>query len=480
MNILNAIVELIIQVTTWIWGIPMLVIFIGGGLYFSFRLGFMQIFKLPYVVKQTFIRAIKEEPQEGRVSGFLAFKTALMSTIGMGKITGVALAIAFGGPGAIFWMWVLSLAAAIIKYSEIIMAVKYRQKDDAGNWVGGPSVYLKRIFKSKIPAVVYSCALLYTVTFSGPIQLSAAADILLVYNVPKIATVGVSLVFIAAVVFGGATRIFKVTDKLIPIISVFYIIGAVVAIAFNIDQVPAAFAAILGDAFTGTAATGGFAGASFLMAIRWGSARGAFSSDAGNGLATIAHASGYVTHPVQQGMWGIFEVTFDTILCTLSAIVFLTSGAWMAVDAGAMPVVAFSNALGPVLGGFIISMSMVLFTVKTPVAYVMIAERTLSTLGMKANKAVFVRIFYCVVLLFGGIGNLGLLIQLQDIGPAILITVNMVALFFSFGQITKFTKEYFANREVYEQGDLPEYTGEFGDLKKQAEEEQAPAGLVEE
>lgn len=436
----------ILSFTNWLWGLPMLILLVGGGLVFTALLGGFQFVKLPYILKNTIGKAFSSKNEDGKISGFQALTTALATTLGTGNIVGVALAIAYGGPGAVFWMWVVGLVASVIKYSEVTIAMKYREKNQKGEWVGGPMTYLSKGTGIKWLGTLFAIVAIPQLAVASSVQASSLGDTVAALGIPKLASTLFIVAIVVVVVYGGVTRIVQVTEKMIPFMSILYMAGGIAIIIMNIGALPSVFVSIFEGAFTGSAATGGFAGASIAMAIRWGVSRGIYSNDSGNGLTSIAHCNAHVNHPVEQGMWGIFEVFFDTlIVCTVTALAVLCSGVWQTMtteQGGSMTVTAFKQDLGAV-GSLIVSVSLFLFALSTVIVFVYYGEKMADALWGQLGAKI-TRLAYCAMLFIGSVVSLGVLIQLLDFGNAAIIIINMFGLCIMFKDVRALTKEYFS------------------------------------
>lgn len=443
----------ILSFTDWLWGYPMLVLLGGGGLLMTILLKGFQFIHLPYILNHTIIKAFAKKGKDAdKISGFQALTTALSTTLGTGNIVGVALAVAYGGPGAVFWMWIIGLVAAIIKYSEVVTALRYRFKNEKGEWTGGPMVYIPKITGLKWIGTLFSIVVVFDLALANTVQLSSVSDTLLVHGIPKLATVIVITIFVATVVYGGLKRIVYVTERMIPFMSILYMAFGLVIILMHVEALPGIILAIFKNAFTSTAVTGGFAGATVALTIRWGIARGIYSNDSGNGLTSIAHSNADVKHPVQQGLWGVFEVFFDTIIvCSVTALVVLASDVWRTMPAsmgGSMTVTAFKQNLGQI-GGLVVSISLILFALSTVIVFVYYAEKAAEVLWGPVGSKI-TRFCYIAILLVSGFTSLGVLIQLLDFSNAVIIILNMIAIFKAFPYVRLLTKDYMDNQEKYE------------------------------
>ena len=339
---LHIIEEVNNSVNAFIWGVPSMVCIIGVGILLTIRTKGLQFRKFGYVLKHTFGTIFdKKEAEEGALTPFQSVCTALAGTVGTGNIAGVAGAIALGGPGAVFWMWCSALLGMCTKFAEVTLAVHFRERNDKGDWVGGPMYYIKNGLGKKwqFLAVLYSILGILTVFGTGNATqvntIVASIDSALfnfnVFNEDNVGNVNLGIgILIAALVLlillGGIKRIGNVTSKLVPFMAVFYIAMGLILVAVNYERVPEVFQSIFEGAFNPRSVTGGVVGSLFIS-MRRGVSRGIFSNEAGLGTGSIAHASSDVAHPIQQGMWGIFEVFADTIvICTLTALAILCSG----------------------------------------------------------------------------------------------------------------------------------------------------------
>lgn len=433
----------------WVWGPYMLVLLVGTGIYYTFRTNFMSIAKLGYILKNTLFRVFTKEKQgEGEVTAFQAVATALAATVGTGNIAGVATAIAIGGPGAVFWMWISALFGMTTKFSEVVLAINYREKTPDGRYVGGPMYYITKGLKAKWLAVIFAIfGSLAAFGIGNMVQSNSVADALeTTFGVNKLIT-GIILAILAAVVIiGGIKRIGQVTERFVPIMAVFYILGGLIIIFANITKVPAAFALIFGRAFTGSAAVGGFAGSTVMMAMTKGVARGVFSNEAGLGSAPIAHAAATTDHPVRQGLWGVFEVFTDTlVICSITALSIILTGVWTTGETGAeLTTMAFNTAL-PGIGGYIVSIGILLFAFSTILGWAYYGERCAEfLLGPKVNMVY--RIIWIPFIVIGSVGGLNLLWDLADTLNGLMAIPNLIGLLALSPVVLRLTKEFFETK----------------------------------
>ncbi len=378
---MQAITDAMGSLSGFIWGPVMLVLLMGTGLYLSLGLKGMTMTRIGTGFRLLWRGRQADPGAPGEITPFNALSTALGATIGTGNIAGVTTAIFLGGPGAVFWMWVTCLVGMALKYSEALLAVKYREVDELGNHVGGPMYYIKNGLGDNwkwLGAVFAGCATIAAFGIGNTIQANsvaqAAKDNL---GIPEIATGLILAVLTFVVIIGGIKRLGEVAGKLVPIMEVLYIAGAlIIIIIVNIGELPAAFALIFTDAFTGTAATGGFAGSTIMLAIRFGVARGIFSNEAGLGSAPMAHAAAKTDNPVQQGTIGMLGTFIDTIIvCTMTALVIVMTGAWTSgVNGASLSTKAFEIGL-PGFGGMVVTFGLIIFAYSTLLSWSFYGER---------------------------------------------------------------------------------------------------------
>lgn len=431
----------------FVWGPPMLVLLVGTGIFLTFYLGFPQIKKFGYIMKNTLFKVFSRTTTgEGEITPFQAVSTALASTVGTGNIAGVATAIFLGGPGAIFWMWVSAFFGMITKYSEICLSLNYRVKNPDGSFSGGPMYYLSKGLNIKWLAVLFSIfGALATFGIGNMVQANSTAEALQAgFGIPKLTTGIILAVLTGLVILGGIKRIGQVTEYLVPFMSVLYIIGSLVIIFQNIGAVPQAFALIFKDAFKPTAALGGFAGSTILMSMKYGVARGVFSNEAGLGSAPVAHAAATVDHPVQQAMYGVFEVFVDTIvICTMTALVIMTTGVWNCGKTGAeLSMYAFETGLPGTWGKLILTVGLALFAYSTIVGWSYYGEKYIEFLfGPKAKLPY--RIIFLPFIVVGAVGGLSELWDLADTLNGLMAIPNLIGILLLSGVVRRLTKEYF-------------------------------------
>ena len=448
-------------VNNFIWGVPAMVCIFGVGLYLSIRTNFLQIRKFPYAIKTTLGRIFrKRDASDGAITPFQAVCTALAATVGTGNIAGVAGAIAIGGPGAIFWMWVSALFGMCTKYAEVTLAVHYREINANGELVGGPMYYIKNGLSKKWHWLAYLFAAFGVLTVFGTGNATQVNTIttainsaLLNYNVISESAVSTSnliigiiiAILIAMILLGGIKRIGHVTEKLVPFMALLYILLGLGVILLNIQNVPAVFASIFRGAFKPRAVTGGIV-LSMFTSLKKGVSRGIFSNEAGLGTGSIAHACADTKKPVKQGMFGIFEVFTDTIvICTLTALVILCSG--VAVDygkaAGAeLTILGFTSTYGSWVSIFT-AIAMCCFAFSTAVGWGLYGARCIEFLFSEKVIKPFM-VIYSLVAILGATANLGLMWSIAETFNGLMAIPNLIALFLLSGTVVKLTKEYFA------------------------------------
>ena len=457
------ITEIINQFDSLVWGIPMLALLLGTGVFLSIRLRFMQFRKFGYIMKKTVGQLfVRKENQDGSLTPVQALSTALAGTVGTGNIAGVAGAIAIGGPGAIFWMWIAALFGMCTKYSEILLAVHFRKKNSNGDFVGGPMYYIQNGLGARwhwlavLFCVFGSIAAIGTgnmtqintiVTSIGAVVTSfqpnlPAGDLQALYMV--IGIIGAVLTIL--VLFGGMQRIGSVTEKLVPVMALVYIVAALVVVLGNAGMIGSVCSDIFRGAFDPKSISGGLAGVAVQQAVKAGFGRGIFSNEAGLGTAPIAHAAADVEHPVQQGMYGVFEVFADTIvICTLTALAILISGkaaAFYGKTAGTdLTIMAFGTVLGTKLAAIVIAVCIAMFAYSTLLSWSLYGSRCFEfifgTTGSKVYQAIYV-----IFVVVGANVKLGLAWTIADASNALMAFPNLIAVLLLSPVVVRLTREY--------------------------------------
>ena len=459
-------------VNSFIWGIPAMICIIGVGLYLSIMTGFIQIRRFVYAIKQTLGKIFeKKEAEKGAMTPFQAVCTALAGTVGTGNIAGVAGAIAIGGPGAVFWMWISALLGMCTKFSEVVLAVHFRERNEEGDWVGGPMYFIKNGLPKKwhFLAVLFSAFGMVAVFGTGNATqvntiVTAIDAVLINYNITQEGSLGtVNLVLgiviaacVAMVLLGGVKRIGSVTEKLVPFMAAFYIVLALGVVIIHIGAVPRVFASIFAGAFNPGAFTGGVIGSMFVS-MRRGVSRGIFSNEAGLGTGSIAHATADTGHPVHQGLFGIFEVFTDTIvICTLTAMVILCSGVELVYGeaAGAdLTIAGFTSTYGIWVSLFT-AVALICFAFSTTIGWGLYGSRCVEFIFGTGTIRPFL-VIYAFISIVGATLNLGLLWDISDTFNGLMVIPNLIAVFLLSGTVFRLTKEYFLELDAGKEPEDP-------------------------
>ena len=435
-----------------VWGPIMLTLLIGAGLFLSIKTNFLQFRKFGYMMKNTLFSMFSKnqhQKDDSGVSPFQAVATAMAGTIGTGSIAGISTAIVAGGPGAIFWMWVSALLGMVTKYAEIVLSLKYREKNKEGKWVGGPMYYIKNGLNMKWLASLFAIFAMLACLGTGNATQSNSIAVALksTLGVNPYITGAVLMVIAVAVILGGMRRIASVNEKLVPFMALFYVICAILATIINIGKVPEAFALIFREAFRFKAAAGGALGYGIMRAMHFGFSRGIFSNEAGLGSAPIAHAASSAKSPVQQGLWGMFEVFFTTIIiCTLSALVVLTTGIWEsgAVQGAALSIASFNSIL-PGVGGIIVTLATVFFALSTILGWAYYGEVSMEYLFHNSKTAVRIyRYVYVIFVFVGAVGSLDLVWSISETMNGLMAIPNLIGIIGLSKVIKSITQEGFS------------------------------------
>ncbi|MCU7833997.1 MAG: sodium:alanine symporter family protein [gamma proteobacterium symbiont of Taylorina sp.] len=432
------------QLNALVWGKPMLVMIFGTGIFLMIGLKFMPLLNIVKAFKLLWQGRQSDEKQAGEISSFNALMTSLSATIGTGNITGVATAIFIGGPGALFWMWITALIGMATKYAEAVCAVHYREVDEQGSYVGGPMYYIKNGLGKKwlwLGFLFAAFGALASFGIGNTVQANSVAHALETqFNIPLWLTGIVLLILTAAVVLGGIQRIAQVAGKLVPFMALAYLMAGLVVLITHFSAIPDALILIVKSAFTPVAATGGFAGASIMMAIQWGVARGIFSNEAGLGSAPIAHAAAKTNDPVRQGTIAMLGTFIDTIvLCSVTGLAIILTGVWTSGAKGAaLTIAAFDQAM-PEAGGVVVSIAQAVFAFTTILGWSVYGERCVEYLfGIRSIK--IFRILWILAVPIGAMGDLSFIWLLADTLNALMALPNLIALLLLSPVIFKLTR----------------------------------------
>ncbi len=440
--------QLVGQINGIVWGVPMLVMILGIGIYLNIGLKFMPLFNIGRAFKLLWGGRKSEQDDYGEIPPFQALMTALSATVGTGNIAGVATAVFIGGPGALFWMWMTALLGMATKYAEAVLAVKFREKDANGSFVGGPMYYIKNGMGQKWAWLGTLFAVFGTFACFGignGVQINSIAQVMeTTFAFPPLLVGIVVMLLSGAVLLGGIKRIGAFAGALVPIMGVAYVACGVLILLMNVDQIAGAFTLVIEHAFTPTSAQGGFAGATVWMAIRFGVARGVFSNEAGLGSAPIAHATAQTNDPVRQGLIAMLGTFIDTILiCTITGLVIIISGQWTGGESGAALTSAAFGQVLPGFGSYLVAVSLAIFAFTTIVGWSVYGERCASYLfGTKAVMPF--RVIFVLVLPIGATMELNFVWLLSDTLNAMMAIPNLIALGVLSPVVYAATKSYFA------------------------------------
>lgn len=468
-NFLTAVANINGTVNSWVWGPVMLVFLVGAGILITCGLKFFQVGKIGLWMKNTFgtlfsKKGNKVDNKSKSISSFQALCTALGGTVGVGNVVGVTTAIVAGGPGAIFWMWIAAFFGMMTKYAEIVLGLYYRKRTADGEWIGGAMVYLKEGFSKKKGLKIFGSILgvlfaVFCIVASFGIgnmsQINTiAANFNATFNIPLVVTGVILMALMAFMALGGLKRVASFTEFLVPFMSVFYILGAVIIVALNIGQLGDAFVAIFKGAFGFNAIAGGAVGATIMLAAQKGIARGVFSNEAGLGSSALVHSAADVKEPVKQGVWGIFEVFVDTIvICSLTALVILTSGVidlstglvaanYAADGASVLVTKAFANTFG-VMGGYFATIAIFFFAISTVIGWFIYGSKSCEFLFGKTATDAYKAIFISIIMV-GATMDLSLAWDISDTFNGLMAIPNLIGVVVLSGSVFKITKNYLA------------------------------------
>ena len=473
--------DIVGKVNSFAWGPIMLILLVGTGVYLSIRVGFIQFSRIGYWMRNTFGKIFKKQDAgKGEVTPLQAVTTALAATVGTGNIAGVTGAIVAGGPGAVFWMWISALFGMVTKYAEVVLAVKYRERNEKGDWVGGPMYYIKNglgknwkwlgaifcVFGFLAAFGIGNMTQINTIASSINTAIDAfggnaeGSTVLLFGQVVPVSSIIIGVIaaiLVALVLIGGLKRIGQVTEKLVPVMAIIYIVASVIVLIANARYLGEAFGLIFGNAFSVKAAFGGAVGIAFKTVVQKGVARGVFSNEAGLGSAPIAHAASSEDNPIKQGMYGIFEVFMDTIvICTLTALVVLLgycSGAiapeWAGSGGTELVSGAFGGVLGDKIGSLIVAVGITLFALSTLLSWSLYGVRCFEYLfGVGASLGY--KIVFVLAVVVGATLKLSIVWDIADTLNGLMAIPNLIALLGLSGVVVKMTKEHFGNKNNLE------------------------------
>jgi alanine or glycine:cation symporter, AGCS family len=431
----------------YVWGWPMIVLLIGTGLLLTILTGGVQFRYLGFALREVLGKITQKSAAPGEVSPFQAVATALASTVGVGNIAGVSTAISIGGPGALFWLWVSGVLGMCTKFAEIVIALHYREPDASGQMRGGAMYILRKgLGLPWLGTIFAGLVALAAFGIGNMVQSnSVAASLQASFGLSPSITGVVLALLTAAVILGGIKRIGQFTEYLVPFMALFYLAGGLFILVRFGSEIPAAISLVVSSAFSGAAATGGFAGSTIMLAMRYGIARGLFSNEAGLGSAPLVHAAARTDHPVRQGLYGIFEVFVDTILvCTTTGLAILVTGVWSQGATGAeLAGQAFSVGLPGTWGNIVVTTSLVLFAFSTVIGWSYYGETGIVYL-FGARAVMPYKIAWLVFIYLGAVGSLHLVWDIADTLNGLMAIPNLIAVLGSIGLLRRLMREFFA------------------------------------
>jgi len=456
---IDALMALNAELNALVWGPPMLIALIGVGVYVTVRTRFIQFVKFGLMCRETMGKFFRRGPRaEGDVSPFQAMTVAMGGTVGVGNIVGVATAIAAGGPGAIFWMLVSGLVGMATKFAEVVLGQHYRKREPGGPMIGGPMMYITRGLGPRwkwLAGLFCVFGALAAFGIGNMTQSHAVAVGLAEFGVPRWVTGTVLVIAVGLVTIGGIKRIAHVATFCVPFMCGLYMLGAFVVIVMNITAIPGVVRLVITHAFTPTAAVGGFAGAFVMQTIRFGIARGVFSNEAGLGSAPIAHATARTDHPARQGLWGIFEVFFDTIvMCSATALVILLTGVWTSGEDGAkLTMNAFGKSFGTGIGFPLVVLCMILTAYDTILAWCFYGETCSAfLLGHGRTIRMAYRFLWLPLTMLGALGRLEPIWDISDTLNGLMAVPNLIAIVALGGVVVKLTRGFLAGERYVPPG----------------------------
>lgn len=438
-------------INNFIWGPVMLVLLVGTGIFLTIRIKFFQVSHIRLWMKGTFGAMFKKHTDDVNITPFQAVSTALASTVGTGNIVGVTTAIVSGGPGALFWMWFAAFFGMVTKYSEVLLSIKYREKDSNGKHYGGPMYYLSK--GANLPWLGTIFAVFATLACFGIgnlTQINAMANVVKQnFNVPTIYTGIAVTIVVAIIIVGGIKRIGSVAEKLVPLMCVLYIICGIIIIIINLDKIPGVFELVFSNAFSFKQVGAGFMGYTIAMGMRYGFARGIFSNEAGMGSAPMAHASSNSKNPVDQAMWGVFEVFVDTFLaCSITGIVAIMNLNLTEQGLAGAPLIseAFRISMPSDFGSIVLTIALFLFAFTTLLGWSHYGTVSLGYLTNNNKKAELIfKIIFIIVIIIGSVSELELVWNIADTLNGLMAIPNLIGLLILSPVIAKTTREYLKN-----------------------------------
>lgn len=451
--------ELVLNIASFIdgllWG-PWTIIFIAlTAIFFTLRSGFFQVRKFGFIFKNTFGKMFAKGDAENRgvMTAFQAAATSLAGTVGMGNIAGVAAALSIGGPGSIFWMWLLAILGMMLKTAEITLGVHYREVDKDGNYFGGPMYYIRKGLGWKTLAKIFSIAMIIDAILAATLLQphTVGRAFLKSYRLNPYIVTAIMALITGIVVIGGFKRIGQFCERLVPFMSLVFILGGAIVIVVNFEKIPQVFSMIFRHAFSAAPAAGGFAGAAIRAAIKEGMAKGMFSNEAGQGSAPMAHATAITKHPFQQGVWGAFEVFVDTIvICSLTAFVILSTGAFTSGESGIeLVIVSFGKVFPGHIAQVIISFCILTFCLTTQIGFFVYYETSITDVfGKKAMK--YMKWVYLVPgVIFAGVSHVDKLWVFANITVGFCALPNLIAVLTLNGVFFTLMKDYLSGENKY-------------------------------
>lgn len=427
------------DVSSFVWGPPLLILLVGTGLYLTIRLGLLQFRMLPYSLKLAFTKK-QDKKSDGDISHFQALMTALAATVGTGNIVGVATAVLMGGPGAVFWMWITALVGMATKYAEAILAVKYRVKDKNGEMSGGPMYYLEHGLKQKWLGILFAIfGAIAAFGIGNMVQANSVSGVLeSTFSIPTVVTGIIITIFTALVILGGIKSIGRVTAYFVPIMALFYLISGLIVLIMNASLVPDAVALIFTDAFTGEAVAGGAIG----TVIRWGVARGVFSNEAGLGSAPIAAAAAKTDYPARQALVSMTQVFIDTILiCSITGITIVMGGLYTSgAEGNALTSTTFEHFLGPI-GSVIVAIGLLLFAYSTILGWSYYGEKCFTYL-FSESVIKYYRYAFVLAVFIGSITTIDIVWGIADVMNGLMALPNLIGLLGLSGVVVAETKKF--------------------------------------